>query len=535
MFSTGAGHSGQPSIFRAASNGSASGRSSPLSLPPLRSSSSAGTSRHPTSSSPHPIDFPNYWSEENDFSHNGPHMGSPQQAYVPASPLDGRQGGGVTGLLEMLLTEVRALRVEVSAHDAKLDSLATAIQNVGGNPSHAAWIRAATAGYSQLPVMTEGSPALAQRQQEFPGVTNWLRPTESSSSSIVAPADKHRRAFGRQNIALDVNTTAPYLQDDNGNVIGGKKLDEVYKALRGYAVDLEAAGMMAGRVNTLGLDAKAALIYQLEHDFSFIGHCTEHWKANELLKAKYRDVRASATGTKRGAQTQDGGKRKRQAPNPVDDPVLIQMPDPTAAGSEIPPSPAGNMMPLSPPTSIPTTQPPPVSTQTTTTTTSTQTTSASQDDPPIPPPPPAGIQTTPVPAPPANPVRSSILSTVRVSPPSPPAPAPAPVPANSSAPPAEVSGPKTNGRVKAATAHKTHITARNIYLAIYAADVGGSTTDFPVHFQAVPRLCPAFLEACDKYAQELKSQKIKQLPAIDTIRAALGGFRLPSDGGEAHA
>ncbi|KAJ7627004.1 hypothetical protein FB45DRAFT_57230 [Roridomyces roridus] len=343
-------------------------------------------------------------------------------------------------------------------------------------------------------------------QLHFLGVTNWHRPPSGTSKNIVAPAEKDKRARGRQNLAQNRNTTALYIQDGNGNVIDGDELSKITSAFRANLVDLHAAGMVTDRVDLLGRAAKAALVFQLEEDFPYLGYCVDHWKVNMLITAKYRDWSPPAkAGTKRASETEeeDGTSRKRRLPNPADDEAgLIPMTSSTPTRTTPPQPPLVVVQP----TPVQPTLPPPAIAQTT---------APSQDELMLPPPVPDSIQTTlqqlPQTLPAATP-RKSLLASVRVSPP--PAPTVLPTPS------VEAAAPKTKTKGKPAAAHPAHITSRNIYLATYAADVGGTMSEFTVHFEPISK-SPEVLKPYEAYVQELKKEKIKRLPDLDSIRAAL--------------
>ncbi|KAJ7787861.1 hypothetical protein B0H14DRAFT_3578762 [Mycena olivaceomarginata] len=97
-------------------------------------------------------------------------------------------------------------------------------------------------------------------------------------------------------------------------------------------------------------------------------------------------------------------------------------------------------------------------------------------------------------------------------PPRRPLPPPPPATASSS------TKSKTAGSKKAEP-HATYTTHRNLYLAVYALDVGGSTAEFSERWKALEQEKPpsALFQACDKYSKELKKASAPR-PSLEDIR-----------------
>ncbi|KAJ7762081.1 hypothetical protein B0H14DRAFT_3510880 [Mycena olivaceomarginata] len=77
---------------------------------------------------------------------------------------------------------------------------------------------------------------------------------------------------------------------------------------------------------------------------------------------------------------------------------------------------------------------------------------------------------------------------------------------------------KTAGSKKAEP-HATYTTHRNLYLAVYALDVGGSTAEFSERWKALEQEKPpsALFQAYDKYSKELKKASAPR-PSLEDIR-----------------
>ncbi|KAJ7833614.1 hypothetical protein B0H14DRAFT_3710467 [Mycena olivaceomarginata] len=67
--------------------------------------------------------------------------------------------------------------------------------------------------------------------------------------------------------------------------------------------------------------------------------------------------------------------------------------------------------------------------------------------------------------------------------------------------------------------HATYTTPQNLYLAVYALDVGGSTAEFSERWKALEQEKPpsALFQAYDKYSKELKKASAPQ-PSLEDIR-----------------
>ncbi|KAJ7364461.1 hypothetical protein DFH08DRAFT_839372 [Mycena albidolilacea] len=100
-------------------------------------------------------------------------------------------------------------------------------------------------------------------------------------------------------------------------------------------------------------------------------------------------------------------------------------------------------------------------------------------------------------------------------PPGPPLPPPPPATASSS------TKSKTAGSKKAEP-HATYTTHRNLYLAVYALDVGVSTAEFSEWWKALEQEKPpsALFQAYDKYSKELKKASAPR-PSLEDIRKCI--------------
>ncbi|KAJ7613104.1 hypothetical protein FB45DRAFT_1065210 [Roridomyces roridus] len=619
---SGAGHLGQPTPSRGSSFGSLSGHSTPLPLLQRSFSSSSGTtSRQPAS----PVDTSLYLEDSSPFNVSYTGGTSQHLSNGPPTQFDaglygvgrGSQGAGlgVEALQGIIFKELSTLREEGKSKNELLEKIAEVLPMkahggqkvflvaitiisvtslkifqdlarfssfvhqgpsklplIGRNPAHPVWLHTAVAGYQALPVVAENSDALHELRISHPHINTWLPPADNESS-IAAPALSQSKSTGRKNIAQGINTTARYLQHNNGQIIDGYELGRIGECLRRHLADLHDAGLTKPRVDELGQDVITALVYQLEKQFPYVGCCTDHWKAMLFIKNKYRDWLKNhrnitgdgdvVAGKKRTSTEEQGGPaRKRPAANPLDDPALIEMPDVTGGSGDG----------VQPPTVTPTTPTQPTVTQTTTTqptVTQTTTTQPTVTQPTVTQPtvtqptvtqptvtqptvtqptvtPTASTQTTPTPAtntentqttpanteitPPApttRRTRAGLLYVLALSPSCsslltripalrsmylrPPA-------ANSST---TSPAPAATPTVNPAKPKLDSVTARNIAMAVYAADVGGSNPQFGAHWTALRENCPLLYQAYEKYSKELKQKGVKELPDLEAIRGVV--------------
>ncbi|KAJ7785586.1 hypothetical protein B0H14DRAFT_3506709 [Mycena olivaceomarginata] len=108
----------------------------------------------------------------------------------------------------------------------------------------------------------------------------------------------------------------------------------------------------------------------------------------------------------------------------------------------------------------------------------------------------------------------------------PPRTLPPPRPPLPSLPPATTSSStksKTAGSKKAEP-HATYTTPRNLYLAVYALDVGGSTAEFSERWKALEQEKPpsALFQAYDKYSEELKKASAPRTVARGHSQTVMG-------------
>ncbi|KAJ7869921.1 hypothetical protein B0H14DRAFT_2571594 [Mycena olivaceomarginata] len=132
------------------------------------------------------------------------------------------------------------------------------------------------------------------------------------------------------------------------------------------------------------------------------------------------------------------------------------------------------------------------------------------------PPPPGSIALPPLPLPKLTTnLAENICANVVVPPP--------PLPLGSlalSPPPQPKPTAKTKKGPDPTKAHPTHTTTRNLCLAVYAVDVGGTTAEFALHWKALADEKPSsvLLKVYDTYV--LKRAR-KQRPAIDEIQKCI--------------
>ncbi|KAF7372584.1 hypothetical protein MVEN_00121200 [Mycena venus] len=131
-----------------------------------------------------------------------------------------------------------------------------------------------------------------------------------------------------------------------------------------------------------------------------------------------------------------------------------------------------------------------------------------------PPPPPPPSPPPPPPSPPSPPpLPAEELSTAPPSPPLPPAGG-----SDAAPPPASLSSAVSKG--KACRPTPTHFTPRNLCMAVYADDVGGSSADFAAYWSSQVADSSLSIKAYETYSKELKNTvpKPKCIPPTQVIR-----------------
>ncbi|KAF7308059.1 hypothetical protein MKEN_01168200 [Mycena kentingensis (nom. inval.)] len=424
--------------------------------------------------------------------------------YDPASynpvPLDRTPYQGRARVAESLAQDIKVANGKIDALTRLVEKLA---DTSARNPNHAPWIHEGAVGYHTLPVLAPGSPALARVQREYPAVTIWLE--DDAADDAVAPTELPPKPAGKKLMAQGINTTARHLQHEDGTVIDGFEHARIGEYLRELLVDIRAAGLLAARVDELGHHAKCALVYMLERRFPYLRLCPDHWKVLSVIKARYRHwagYRDEDKGTKRKATENAGtAPKRRRTENPAKNKSLLVLEDisnkPDSAlerAISAPPNPMSEQQ-----------QPPP------------EPPLVDEQQEPLPPPESGPRQVPPTARTSAVPRRSA-LSGVRVPPPAPP-----PTPPASSEPPAPpaTSESEPTASKDQALPNPKWTSARNLAVAVYAADVGGSKTAFSEYWTELAAAAPSRYKAYEDYEKELKKAHIKQLPALDVVRAAI--------------
>ncbi|KAJ7331029.1 hypothetical protein DFH08DRAFT_940237 [Mycena albidolilacea] len=296
------------------------------------------------------------------------------------------------------------------------------------------------------------------------------------------------------------------------------------------------AGMAPRSIKQLGHQARTALVYMLELKFPDLSLCADHWKAIRVLSEMYRgwaknksglvgydsdsdsgSDSAGKTGSKRKKKDLPKSRKQRRVATSR---AATSMPPPPPPPGPLVPPPPGSLTPPPPPPPGPLVLPPPGS--------------LLPPPPPPPeslvppPPPPPGSLAPPPPPPPGSPplpppnlitnLAENLFANVVVPPPPMPPGSLTPLP-----PPQPKPTAKAKKGPGPAKAHPTHTTARNLCLAVYAVDVGGTTAEFALHWKALVDEKPpsALFKAYETYSKELKG---KQRPAVDEIQKRFQEF-----------
>ncbi|KAJ7675417.1 hypothetical protein B0H14DRAFT_3066780 [Mycena olivaceomarginata] len=455
---------------------------------------------------------------------------------------------------ETLSYDVHFMKEDIKNLHSKLDQLLHAVQRSVPNSNEAIWIRDAYLAFNQQPRIADKSPELNQLKARHPHVTIWT-PADFESENDSAPRKKKN----------DVNNEGKYIQLVNGTVIGGQEFGLIRDELNTLLNDLFAAGKATRYLNRLGQQVRGALVHMLEHRFPYLALCTDHWKALRVISGRYRfwaaklfdgtvsdgeDDTATAGSKRKSSVKHDTAKRRRVLEDssllrlstlPDDIPVgTLQEPavQPVQTPSTQPSSTPPTVLPVPPPSTpiavLPVRAVQPVQTPSTQASSTPPTVlpapppstltpalpvgelEAQEDDlfanvvvrPPLPPP--SSSLPSPPPPPPPPPPPAGGLSTA----PSPPPLAPAG--GSDAVPPPTSSASKS----KACRPTPTHFTPRNLCMAVYADDVGGSTADFNAYWSSQVADSSLSIQAYETYSKELKNSvpKPKCIPSTQVIR-----------------
>ncbi|KAF7359927.1 hypothetical protein MVEN_00718900 [Mycena venus] len=436
--------------------------------------------------------------------------------------------------VDSLSQQVVALENTVQKLVSAVSTLTNAVRNPA-NPNEAFWMREGYTGYFRQPRIAAKSADLARLKTAHPGIKLWLRSDYKKPTS--AQRQRLKKAAGATNRVNDVNTTGRYIEDWDGEVIGGKELGYIREEARNLFEDVLAAGKATRRYKSIGHQIHCAMVYVLELKFPYLTLCADHWKAALAISDIYRhwakhiksglvgedgrpdtgevdddedddedeeddgeeeqDGDGATAGTKRKsapAKSSGSGNKRLRIDNPVDDPALLSMS--SKSPPPPPPPPVDNLPPplVLPPPAPPVDNSPPLEPET-------------QEDS-TPPDLFASVVVVPLP---------------RTLPP-PRAPLPPPPPATTS--------PSTKSKTagpKKAEPHATYTTPRNLYLVVYAIDVGGSTAEFSERWRALEQEKPpsALFQAYDKYSKELKKASASR-PSVEDIRKRINAIMGPS-------
>ncbi|KAJ6628437.1 hypothetical protein B0H10DRAFT_1940606 [Mycena sp. CBHHK59/15] len=381
--------------------------------------------------------------------------------------------------VDSLSQQVVVLENTVQKLVSAVSTLTDAVRNPA-NPNEAFWMREGYTGYFRQPRIAAKSADLARLKTAHPGIKLWLRSDYKKPTS--AQRQRVKKAAGATNRINNVNTTGRYIEDWDGEVIGGKELGYIREEARNLFEDVLAVGKATRRYKSIGHQIRCAMVYVLELKFPYLTLCADHWKAALAISDIYCHW---AKHIKSGLVGEDG----RPDADPIDDPTLLSMS--SESPPPPPPPPVDNLMPplVLPPPAPPVDNSPPPEPET-----------QEDSEPP-------DLFASVVVAPPPR----TLL------PPRAPLPPPSPV-TTSSTTKSKTAGPK-----------KAEPHATNLYLVVYAIDVGGSTAEFSEQWKALEQEKPpsALFQAYDKYSKELKKASSSRL-SVEDIRKHINTIMGPS-------
>ncbi|KAJ6624904.1 hypothetical protein B0H10DRAFT_1942863 [Mycena sp. CBHHK59/15] len=371
------------------------------------------------------------------------------------------------------------------------------------DPNAPLWLRDGYgAGIRQARIYS-GSVELTNLKKKFPNVKFWTRKIylehPSSKRNDSASAEKTSTSAGATKQENDINVEGRYVEYDDGTVVGGIEFSHIREEVRYLLADLRMAGMVPRSIKQLGHQALCVVseMYRgwAKNKSGLVGYDSDSDSGSDG---------AGKTGSKRKKALQTSKSRKqRRVTNPAEDPALTRMsplpqPLPPAEPQPLPPV---EPQPLPPPLPqpLPPAEPP----------------ANSESDHPTHPPSPSSEGPS-GPAPPNNEVENilCVACTLRML-------LSRPTPASGIARAATATTAQADNEDKEmpgpAKAHTTHTTSRNLCLAVYAVDVGGTVAEFALHWKALTDEKPlsALFKAYDTYLKEIKG---KQRPAVDKIQ-----------------
>ncbi|KAJ7834189.1 hypothetical protein B0H14DRAFT_2798639 [Mycena olivaceomarginata] len=396
---------------------------------------------------------------------------------------------------ETLSYDVHFMKEDIKNLHSKLDQLLHAVQRSVPNSNEAIWIRDAYLAFNQQPRIADKSPELNQLKARHPHVTIWT-PCRLRIRERQCPAQE-------------------YIQLVNGTVIGGQEFGLIRDELNHAPLTtLFAAGKATRYLNRLGQQVRGALVHMLEHRFPYLALCTDHWKALRVISGRYRFWAAKLfDGTVSDGEddtaTAVDSSLLRLSTLPDDIPVGTLQEPAVQPPSSTPPT----VLPVPPPSTpiavLPVRAVQPVqtlSTQASSTPPTLGELEAQEDD----------LFANVVVRPPLSAaVFFAAVSSAPASSASPPAGGLSTAP---SPPPLAPAG--GSDASKACRPTPTHFTPRNLCMAVYADDVGGSTADFNAYWSSQVADSSLSIQAYETYSKELKNSvpKPKCIPSTQVIR-----------------
>ena len=128
-------------------------------------------------------------------------------------------------------------------------------------------------------------------RSEYPDIKYWTRDewtvTESRKKESTDPTDSKTGQKGRTRCAQGENVSATFIEDTDGELIGGKEVSDIRAHARSLWKDFYARGIAPKKWS----DAPRSLIDEysrdMEEHWPVLQYCANHWKANHIATLAY--------------------------------------------------------------------------------------------------------------------------------------------------------------------------------------------------------------------------------------------------------
>ncbi|KAH8802333.1 hypothetical protein DL96DRAFT_1773942 [Flagelloscypha sp. PMI_526] len=191
--------------------------------------------------------------------------------------------GGVEARIQGMESQFSSMASNVGS---KLDAILTA---TGRDSKEPCWIMDSYQASTQIPPVTENSPLLATYQKSFPHISTWTPAKYKESCQDDDSAGRGiSRKRGPTHRSTGINTTLTYIQKPDGEIANGYETDEIRSICYDLFTDLLSCGRASKQWKSVGHETKEATYYCLEHLFPLLGLCTNHCKAKRLINSIYR-------------------------------------------------------------------------------------------------------------------------------------------------------------------------------------------------------------------------------------------------------